>query len=108
MLKTCIGLYVALNLSNELKTLKHKIMITYPASIKSTHYCFKVNTDDFFDPKPISDFLKGKGIDYEKSKQYSTTKCMGWHVYKIKAKKPIGSFQENIEFVENIFEDFNR
>lgn len=77
--------------------------ITYPNSIKSTHYCFKLNTDDYFDAKPIDNYLKSKGVIFKRSKQYSNTKCIGWHVYKIEAKKPICSFEENIAFVESLF-----
>lgn len=80
-----------------------KLNITYPNSIKSSEYCFKLNTDDYFDPKPIDLFLKSIGVDFKRTKQQSKTKCIGWHVYKIKAKNPIQSFEENIQFVEQLF-----
>jgi len=80
--------------------------ITYPTSIKSSHYCFKLNTDDFFDPKPIDSFLKSKGIEFKRTKQTSSIKLMSWHVYKIKADDPIKIFQQNIEFIETLFNNY--
>lgn len=82
------------------------MFITYPKSIKSNQYCFKLNTDDFPSSKAIQAHLKSKGIEYKKTMQYSKTKLIGWHVYKIKAEKEISSFKENIDFVENLFKDF--
>lgn len=82
------------------------MFITYPNSIKTDTYSFMLNTDDFFDAKPINDYLKSKDIIYTKSKNYSKTKCMGWHVYKIKTNDNIKSFDQNIKFVENLFLDF--
>lgn len=82
--------------------------ITYPDSIKSTHYCFKLNTDDYADAKPIDNYLRSIGVDFKRTKQQSKTKCIGWHVYKIKAEKPIQSFEENTAFCEFLFTaDFN-
>jgi hypothetical protein len=77
--------------------------ITYPRSIKSTHYCFKLNTDDYIDPKPIDNYLKQLKVEFKRTKQQHATKCIGWHVYKIKANAPIKSFEENISFVESLF-----
>ena len=82
-----------------------ELNITYPNSIKSSEYCFKLNTDDYFDPKPIDIFLKSIGVDFKRTKQQSKAKCIGWHVYKIKAKKPIQSFEENIQFIEQLFKN---
>ena len=83
------------------------MFITYPNTVKSDTYSFMLNTDDYFDVKPINDYLKSKNIVYTKSKTYSKTKCIGWHVYKIKTNEPIKSFDENIKFVENLFNNYN-
>jgi len=77
--------------------------ISYPNSIKNNEYCFKLNTDDYFDAKPIDQYLKSKGVNFKRTKQYSKTKCIGWHIYKIKADKRISSFEENIKFVQSLF-----
>lgn len=81
--------------------------ITYPKSINVNEYCFKLNTDDYPSSKTINKYLRDKGIDFKYSKSNSSTKLIGWHVYKIKADKPIKNFRENIEFAENLFKDFN-
>lgn len=83
------------------------MLITYPNSIKTNEYCFKLNTDDYPSRKPINVFLRNKGINFKYYKQYSNTKLIGWHVYKIKSDKPIKSFSENVDFAENLFKDFN-
>jgi len=77
--------------------------ITYPKSIKSSHYCFKLNTDDYLDPKPIDNYLRELGVEFKRTKHQHKTKLIGWHVYKIKADKPIMSFEENIRFTEALF-----
>ena len=82
------------------------IILEYPKTIKSTEYSFKVNTDDWFDTKPLTDFLRNKGVCFKKNRTQSKTKCMGYNVFKIKSNKPIMSFQENIDFCEELFNDF--
>jgi len=83
----------------EMKTEFKNAFIGYPKSIKSTEYCFKLNTDDYPDNRLIDSYLKLKGIDFKRTKQQSKTKCIGWHVYKIRAKKPVQCFEDNIKFI---------
>ena len=85
-----------------------KMYITYPKSIKSDTFCFKLNTDDYPCHKEIDKHLKSLGITFKRTRQQHKTRCIGWHVYKIKADKPIQSFDENIEFVESLFSQNNR
>lgn len=84
-----------------------KLVLQYPTSIKSNEYCFKVNTDDFFDCSEIKKHLTKKGISFTKSLTKDKSKLIAWHVFKIKSNKPIKEFIENVVFCQNIFLDFN-
>lgn len=79
-----------------------KILITYPSSIKDNTYCFKLNTDDYYNAKPIDEYLRAKGVEFKRTKQYSKTKCIGWHIYKIPAKERIKNFEENVNFCNSL------
>ena len=90
-------------MTTEISTEFKDAFLTFPTSIKQDIYCFKLNTDDHFDAKPIDKYLRGKGVEFKRTMQYSKAKCIGWHVYKIPAKKRIENFEENINFCKNLF-----
>ena len=77
--------------------------ITYPNKMKNTHYCFKLNTDDYPCPKHVDNYLKQLNVKFKRTRQNHATKLIGWHVYKIEADKRIRSFEENVKFVESLF-----
>lgn len=85
------------------------MFITYPDSIKSSEFCFKVNDDDMStkQAKACIEFLrKNKKLEVKKEKRYSNVKLMAWHVFKIKAGRKISSFEENMSFCSSVFQDF--
>jgi len=94
-------------MTNLLSTTFKEAFITFPNSIKDNVYCFKLNTDDYFDAKPIDSYLRSKGIEFKRTKQYSNSKLIGWHIYKIPSKVRIKSFQDNIEYCKALFIENN-
>lgn len=82
--------------------------ITYPKSIKTNEFCFRINDDDMIseDARKFTKYIKARGFKLKKTKIQSRVKMMGWHVFKITSETRIESFEENIKFAENLVNEY--